>query len=133
MEITSFLPTMLNYLKNDYVEYMLVDQMVHITYKKGGSIDLKASVQIVQDRLKFQEGLSFPILCDIRNIREVSKPARDYLALEGSVLIKAVALIVEPPISEMLSIFYHKTSRPPIPSKSFEHVSEALFFLNEFL
>ena len=52
--------------------------------------------------------------------------------MEGSTLIKAVAVIVEPPVSEMLSELYIRTSNPPIPTQSFEHMEDALLFLNEF-
>lgn len=124
---------MSNYFENEYAEYLLIDQIVHITYKKGVNIDLAASVEIVKDRLMFQQGKSFPILCDIRNLREVNKSARDYLAIEGSLWVKAVAFIIEPPVSEVLSKFYLKTSNPPIPIESFKQIPEALSYLNTFL
>ncbi|RDY57827.1 hypothetical protein [Flagellimonas nanhaiensis] len=124
---------MLNYLKNEYAEYIQHDGIVCITYKNGISINLDAAVKIVEDRLLFQEGDPFPVLCDIRGVREVDKSARDYLAMEGSLLIKAVAFIVEPPLSEILSKFYLKTSNPPIPTELFTENSEAMNFLNKYL
>ena len=124
---------MLNYLKNEYAEYFLKDGIIHITYKNGISINLDAAVKIVEDRLLFQEGEPFPVLCDIRGIREVDKSARDYLAIEGSLLVKAVAFIIEPPMSETLSKFYIRTSNPPIPVELFNDNSGALDFLNRFL
>jgi len=124
---------MLPYVENDYAEYHCLDRILYITYKDGVNIDLKAAVQIVKDRLLLHEGQSLPVLCDIRGVKEINKSARDYLAMEGSVLIKAVAFIIKPPVSEMLSKFYLKTSKPPIPTASFEDIEEALVFLNGFL
>ena len=124
---------MRNYFENDYTSYRFHDGILYIVYHQGVSIDLKAAMQIVKDRLHLHEGRSLPILCDIRGIKEINKSARAYVAMEGSTLIKAVAVIVEPPVSKMLSEFYIRTSNPPIPTKSFEDIEDALSFLNEFL
>lgn len=123
---------MTNYIKNDYASYSLDHDILYITYNNGVSIDLNAAIQIVNDRLFLHEGQFLPILCDIRSVKEVNKSARDYLAMEGSTLIKAVAFIVEPPVSEVLSKFYIQTSKPTIPTQAFENIEEALVFLNTF-
>lgn len=124
---------MRNFFENDYTSYRFLDGVLHIIYHQGVSIDLNAAVQIVKDRLSLHEGRALPVVCDIRGIKEINKSARAYLAMEGSTLIKAVAVIVEPPVSEMLSEFYIRTSNPPIPTKSFANMDDALLFLNEFL
>lgn len=123
---------MRNYFENDYASYRFLEGILHIIYHQGVSVDLNASVQIVKDRLLLHEGLFLPVLCDIRGIKDINKSARAYLAMEGSTLIKAVAVIVEPPVSKMLSEFYIRTSNPPIPTKSFQHIEDALSFLKSF-
>lgn len=120
---------MLDFYKNDYATYKLEDDILVIIYHSGVYIDLKAAVQVVKDRLLIQQGDRFAVLCDIRGIKEINKSARNYLALEGSVLIKAVAIIVEPPVSEILSTFYLRTNKPPIPNDSFHSFEEAKIFL----
>ena len=124
---------MRNLFENNYTSYRFYDGILHIIYHQGVSIDLEAAVQIVKDRLQLQEGQAIPVLCDIRGIREISKPARSYLALEGSTFVKAVAVLIEPPVSEMILEFYIRTSNPPIPNKSFETVESALEYLKSFL
>ena len=124
--------TMRNYFENDYASYRFHDGVLHIVYHQGVSIDMEAAVQIVKDRMFLHEGRLFPILCDIKGLKEINKSARAYLAMEGSTLIKAVAVIVEPPVSKMLSEFYIRTSNPPIPTQTFEQIEDALAFLNEY-
>jgi hypothetical protein len=124
---------MRNYFENDYTSYRFHDDVLHIIYHQGVCIDLNAAVQIVKDRLLLQEGISLPILCDIRGIKEINKSARAYLAMEGSTLIKAVAVIVEAPVSEMMSEFYIRTSNPSIPTQSFENLEDAMVFLRNFM
>ncbi|TNJ46077.1 hypothetical protein KFZ70_09155 [Tamlana fucoidanivorans] len=123
---------MRNYFENDYTSYRFHDDILHITYHHGVHIDYNAAVGIVKDRLSLHQGQTFPILCDIRGIKTITKKARAYLAVEGSTLIKAVAVIVEPPVSEMLSEFYIRTSKPPIPTKTFTNTEEALLFLKSY-
>lgn len=124
---------MRNYFENDYTSYRFLEGILHIKYHQGVRIDLKAAVQIVKDRLFLHEGRLLPVLVDIRGIEEINKSARAYLAMEGSTLVKAAAVIVEAPVSEMLSEFYIRTSNPPIPTKSFERMEDAMEFLNEFM
>lgn len=119
--------------ENNYAFYKLDGRILYIRYHIGIVITLNAAVKIVADRIRLQDGVSYPSLCDIRGVREVHKPARDYLALEGSVLLKAVAFIVENPMSEVLSMFYLKTTKPPVPTQSFQNQRDAERFLAEFL
>lgn len=120
-------------IENNYAFYKLDGRILYIRYHIGIVITLNAAVKIVADRIRLQDGVSYPALCDIRGVREVHKPARDYLALEGSVLLKAVAFIVEHPMSEVLSMFYLKTTKPPVPTQSFQNQKDAERFLAEFL
>ncbi|WP_111309614.1 DUF7793 family protein [Confluentibacter sediminis] len=123
---------MLPYFENDYSEYHLRDGILIITYKKGVYMDLKAAVQIVKDRLAMQEGQSLPILCDIQGINEIDKSARNYLAMEGSTLIKSVAFLVKSPVSKMMFKFFLRTNKPPIPIQCFDNLDDAIIFLNKF-
>lgn len=124
---------MLESIENNYASYTLSGGIVHIRYHIGISISLDAAVKIVADRLQLQAGESYPVLCDIRGVREINKAARDYLALEGSLLIKAAAFIVEIPMTSILSKFYVQTAKPPIPTRAFLDFEEARGFLEEFV
>ncbi|MGJ8550702.1 hypothetical protein HSX10_16365 [Winogradskyella undariae] len=119
-------------LENEYATYNIVNGILYVTYRKDVILDLPAAVYVVKDRLSLHEGLFLPVLCDVRQIKEINKAARVYLAIEGSTLIKAVAFIVESPVSDMLSKFYLRTSKPPIPTEAFTTMEQALIFLNQY-
>ncbi len=123
---------LLKQIENDYATYSIDDGIVYIIYKEGISLDLNAAVKVVEDRLAFQNDKFYPVLCDIHGVKEVDKSARDYLAVEGSLLITSVAFIVKPPVSSWLSEFYLLTSKPPVPTKAFTELLEAKKFLNKF-
>lgn len=115
--------------ENTYAIYLLTNDLLHIIYKKGHSIDLKAAQIIVKDRMMLQNGKPMPILCDIREVRKVNKPARDYFAREGSLWITALAFLIDPPVTDTISNFYLGTHALNIPTRSFTKKSKALAFL----
>lgn len=115
--------------ENNYAIYLLTDDLIHIIYKKVPHIDLRAAEIIVRDRMQLQQGREMPVLCDIREVRNINKPARDYLALEGSQWIKALAFLIDPPITDVISSVYLETHPTNVPTRSFTKKSEALAFL----
>ncbi|CAG2532837.1 SpoIIAA-like [Maribacter dokdonensis] len=114
--------------ENKFAVYLLTKDLIHIIYTVR-SLDLNAAQIIVRDRMMMQEGVAMPVLCDIRELRMVNKQARDFFAMEGSLLIKALAFLIAPPVTDVLSEFYLNTHKSDIPSKSFTLKSEALNFL----
>ena len=115
--------------ENNYVIYLLTDNLLHIIYKKVPYIDLQAAEIIVRDRMQLQQGKEMPVLCDIREVRNINKPARDYLALEGSQWITAIAFLIDPPITDVISSIYLETHPKNVLTRSFTDKSEALTFL----
>lgn len=101
-------------------------------YKDHIRIGLKQAVEVVNTRLKLQEGIAYPILCDISGVREVDKDARNYLATEGSLFSKAIAFITDKPVSAQISKMFITNYTPPIPIRICQNKEEALDFLNAF-
>ena len=117
--------------ENKYAIYLMTKDLMHIIYKKDFCIDLKAAQIIVRDRMMLQNGREMSVLCDIREVRRVNKPARDYLALEGSQWVTALAFLIDPPVTDVISNIYLGTHAQTIPTRSFTKKSEALAFLKE--
>ncbi|WP_164731722.1 hypothetical protein [Flagellimonas beolgyonensis] len=79
--------------------------------------------------MMLQNGKEMSVLCDIREVRKVDKPARDYFALEGSLWIKALAFLIDPPVTDVISSFYLGTHPSKMPTRSFTDRTKALAFL----
>ncbi len=120
---------MKNHVENEYAKFWIEKGILYFVYKNGISIDLSVATKVVEDRLLLQQGKAYLIFCDMRGVKSINKSARDYLAIEGSVLIKAVALLVNNPLTNTISGFYIKTSNPTITTQVFTEEEDALKFL----
>lgn len=120
------------FTENKYAQFWISDGILFFIYKPHAVIDLEAAEEIVKDRLKLQNEKAYPVLCDLRLIKISEKPARDYLAQQGSVLTKAVALLIEKPYSQAMTEIFLKASKPYIPTKVFTSKVQALEFLEAY-
>jgi len=116
-----------------YVTFKEKDNILLIKFTKNKSISLIMAKEIVMERARLQLDRELPILCDARKIKYVDKAARDYFANEGSLFIKALAILAEPPIANILARHYLETYKPAIPTKIFAKKSEAWAFLKNTL
>tara|TARA_R110001592_G_scaffold42009_8_gene136718 strand:- start:490 stop:861 length:372 start_codon:yes stop_codon:yes gene_type:complete len=119
--------------ENNYASFEIKRGILFFVYHEDVDINLSVAIQIVTDRLKLQQGKEFPVLCDTRGVKRIDMNARRYLATEGSVFIKALALVSDTPLSHILSEIYIKGNTPPIPTKIFNNETEALTYLSEFV
>jgi hypothetical protein len=122
-----------SYFENDFAEFWIEENVLFFIYKPGISINLEAAKRIVADRKKVQNGIEYPVFCDMRGIKDSDKPARDFLAKEGSSMVKAVGVLTDSPVTKIMLNFYLTISRPLVPTKMFTDKNNALEFLKSFL
>lgn len=115
-----------------YVKFWVEDGILYFVYNPSTLINLKIAEKIVQQRIAFQNDISYPILCDLRNLKAADKAARDFLAIEGTYLATAVALLIDKNYSERLSAQFIKTSTPPVPVQKFFNIKDAVVFLSKY-
>lgn len=119
--------------ENQNARFWIDHGILFIEYKPNTIIDLEVAMRIVADRIALQNERLLPVFCDIRGVVSTDKAGRDYLAKSGSLLAKAVALIVNENISMTMSTFYLEISKPSVATQIFETEQEALNYLTGFL
>lgn len=119
-------------IENEFASFYIEDGILYFIYKKNTELDLEAAKRVVEDRKSVQKGVSYPVICDIRGLKNVDKTARDYLAKEGSSLVKAVALLMDSPAYQFMANFYLKVSKPNVPTKMFSTMNEAMGFVDKY-
>ena len=118
-----------HYFENEFAEFWIDNGVLYFIYKNGVKINLEAAKKIVADRINMQKGVSYPVFCDMRGIKETDKAARDYLAKEGSTLVKAVGVLIESPVTRIMANFYMSINQPTTPTRMFTEKSQALEYL----
>jgi len=119
--------------ENQNARFWIENEILFFEYKPNTAIDLEVAMRVVADRVALQNERHFPVFCDIRGIISTDKAGRDYLAKSGSVLAKAVALIVNENVSMTMSTFYLEVSKPSVPTQIFAVEQDAIDYLNGFL
>lgn len=118
--------------ENKFARFWIEHNILFITYRSNVFINLAAAKEIVKDRLVFQRDKEYPVLCELPPIQGSDYSAREYLAQEGTILLKAIAFYAPPPLAYWLIDFYLKTHNHGIPTKFFPHRNQAKKFLNNY-
>ncbi|EIA07295.1 hypothetical protein [Flavobacterium frigoris] len=122
-----------NHLENEFAKFWIRDDILFVEYKPNVVIDLASAQRIVADRVMVQNEKAYPVFCDIRGLVDSDKAARDYLSQSGSILTKAVSLVVHQSISLILTSYYLKICKPSVPTKLFTDEAAALAFLEPYI
>jgi len=118
-----------SYTENDFAEFWIENGILFFIYKPNKIVDLEAAKLIVQDRVKAQNNTPYLVFCDLRELREMNKEARDYLAKEGSQLVKTVAILTGSPVTKLMVNFYMSLNRPITATRMFTDKDKALEYL----
>ncbi|GGZ49082.1 DUF7793 family protein [Mesonia mobilis] len=119
----------MNSWESEYVKFDIKDGIIYCKYKAFQTFNLKIAQQVVEDRLYFQGERVLPAFCDIRKMVFPDEQARHYLAIHGSLGLKAVAYFISKDSERSLIQFFIKVNKPLIPTKVFSEQDEALDFL----
>jgi len=120
------------FVENNFATYKLERGIIHIIYKEDASLSLRNAMEVVAQRLIFQQGMAYPILCNLSGLKSIKWDAKRYLAVEGSTLIKALAFVSRTPLSIIFTKLYMKEA-PPIEIGVFTEEIKALEFLSPFV
>lgn len=120
------------HMENQFAEFWIQSRILHVQYKPDIFIDVDAARKIVADRITFQNGKPYPILCFTGGIKNSTKTGRDYLAIKGSILTSAIAYIATPTVSLAMLNFFIEKNKPSVPSEIFTSTTAARDFLEPY-
>ena len=125
-----------NYFENKYTSMEIKDGILFVKYAKNLEITLEIAKICVAERLKLCNGKSYPMLSDVRNIKNTSSNARDYIAEgDGTKSIIAGAFIVKNQFNKFLATIFINLSlikTPNLPAKLFTDEDEAKLWLQQY-
>lgn len=101
---------------------------------KSSFVDLSLAQLVVKYRLECTNNASYPMLLNIKSIKNITKPARDFLASEkGCEGIIAGAILIDSNIGSMIGNFFIRISKPLIPNKIFTDENAAKKWLAKYV
>ena len=125
---------MTDMLDTPYVKFEIKNSILYATYKKGIKIDLDIAKRIVEFRLKITDGNVYPVLIFNQGVISMDKAARDFLAsTEGTMGVKAAAMMLDSAFSSFLGNFYLSVNKPPMPVRIFTNTEAALKWLRKYI
>lgn len=116
----------------DFAKMWIADEILFFVYKPIDLIDIKRARIIVKQRLEIQNEVAYPVFCDLRGVNNAQKEAREYLAIEGSLMTKAIALLVKDEHAKTILDMYLSTTVVKTPTQVFLEKDRALSFLKAY-
>ena len=120
-------------IKTPDVFFTIDNDILFCSYKQQLEIDLETAKRIIDARVEFTNGESYPILIDFTNLKSVTKEARDYMnSPEGGLKgLSGGAFLSNNVVATIFINLYLKINRPSIPAKFFTSKDEALLWLGK--
>lgn len=119
-------------IETSIAKIWMEEEIIFVKFIDKLDMTLEKAQSAVEARLSVCAGISYPVLVDMRGIRSVTREAREYLAGEGTRLIKAGALLVESPLSRTLGNIFLWINKPEVPTRLFSDEKEAKEWLKKF-
>lgn len=114
------------------IKFEIKDGILLGPYPPDFRIDLEIAKRIVQERLDFVNGQSFPALIDTTEVKSITKEARDYFNSDiAAAGISSAAIIVGSVFMSYIANFMIKVNwrRNKMPMRVFTDKNEALNWL----
>lgn len=119
-------------IKNEYVSVSLNEGILTGVIKTD-LVDLQVAKAAVDFRLKKYSDKAYPFLINIKQVKFVSKEARDFLASEkGCEKVSASAILINSAVESMLGNFFMRINRPLVPTRLFTDENAAIKWLSTF-
>jgi hypothetical protein len=118
-------------IETPYSKFWIVDDVICGSFSENLEINLEIAKQTVQYRVALCEGRDRLCLIDLRGVKSTTKEARDYLANEGSIYLKAAAFIVNSSLTRALANFFIMIHKPKQTTRLFTDGDSAMAWLKE--
>lgn len=106
-----------------------VNGVVFATWKES-DINLDIAKAFVNERIELTGGKDVLLIADCRNMKSITKDARNYLAKDGEKGVTACAIVVKSTMSKVIANFFLSINTPKIPIQTFTEEKIALTWIN---
>lgn len=124
-------------IDTEHCEMWLENGIIFQVYKPDLVVTIDIAKAMVEDRIKISNGITRPMLADIKNLVSIDSESREYLASDRAIyLLSAGAILLGASLKDYIATLaakiYLKIDRPPFPTKLFNDREKALKWLEAF-
>jgi hypothetical protein len=106
------------------------DGYIFTKVKSGSEITVQDAKENTAAVIKVSGDSNFPILVDLREIKSISKEARDHFSMRGrKPHVTAIAMLVKSPVSRIIGNFFLGLNRPTVPTRLFTAEKDAITWM----
>ena len=117
-----------------YWTWMGVDGIVRTKVKPLAEVTIKESLENSHAVNSYKTPKKYPLLIDARNIKSISKEARDNFSIKNrDTNINSFAVIIESPLSKIIGNFFMDLNKPSVPARLFNSEEDAVVWLKQYL
>ena len=117
-----------------YWTWMGKDGIARTKVKPLAEVTLKEAQENSKAVNSFYTGKKYPLLIDSRNIKSITKEARDHFSIQNrDTNITSFAVLIYSPLSRIIGNFFMGLNKPNIPAKLFNNEKDAIEWLQQYL
>ncbi|HWY37659.1 MAG TPA: STAS/SEC14 domain-containing protein [Bacteroidia bacterium] len=117
-----------------YWTWMGKDGIVRTKVKPLAEVTLKEAQENSVVVNSFYVGKKYPLLVDSRNIKSITKEARDHFSIQNrETAVSAFAILIHSPLSRIIGNFFMGLNKPTVPARLFTEEKEAIGWLKKYL
>lgn len=132
--------TLLDRIKNKVIElkaftsWLGNDRICYTVVKPNAIVELQDALENSSSVKEISGGTIYPILVNLKQIKSISKEARDHFSMKNRVPgVSAVAMLVRSPVSRVIGNFFIGINKSVVPTKLFTDESEVVSWLKQFV
>jgi hypothetical protein len=92
--------------------------------------DAKENTEMVK---KICSNIPYPLLVDLRNIKSISKEARDHFSMRNrKPMVSAIGMLINSQLSKIIGNFFLGLNKPVVPTQLFNSEEKVLEWLHQF-
>lgn len=120
-------------VENDLITFELEDGLIIGTFNSE-FIDFPMVDEITKIRLELQKGEKYPLISNIRKVKNSTKEARDFMASRaGCEGVIAAAILIDSGVASMIGNFFTRISKPLVPTRLFTDEKDAKKWLAKYI
>ncbi len=117
-----------------FTTWLGADGIVRTVVKPGAEITIKEAIENTELVRSVSRDSIRPLLVDTRNIRSISKEARDHFAMKGRKGgVNSIAMLTSSSVSKIIGNFFLGLNKPTVPTRLFLQENEAVKWLKSHL